>query len=338
MLKKIFMAVFVTAIFILSGCAIQTEAAQNVNGDLKISMLNIGHGDAILIRTGKQTILIDSANVTHHADLVRELEKLSVTKIDKLILTHPHIDHIGGAKILMAPTQKELAAYPYLKKISVAQIYDNGIAYGSKTYNGYMKAAQDKKIPRQSLKTGDSLDFGNGVKFKVISPPAEFVDLINSGNYDKNAAENNLNNTSIVGKLTYKNFSMMFTGDCERGTEAKILANNKVKALKCDVLKSGHHGINSSSTKEFLAAISPSYVFISSEYSENNGVADGFPDSRVLQRYLAAGVDKKNIFCTRFNGTITLTSDGKNFSVTAENKEDWLDKWITHLKAATQKK
>ena len=337
MLKKIFMVLLVTAIFILSGCAIQTEAAQEVKGDLKISMLNIGHGDAILIRTGKQTVLIDTASSTKHAELVRELEKLSVTKIDKLILTHPHGDHIGGVNMLMNPTKKELESYPYLEKISVAKIYDNGVAYSSKIYQKYMETAQDKKIPRQALKAGDTLDFGNGVKFNVISPPAEFVDFINAGNYDKKDRANRTNNTSIVGKLTYKNFSMMFTGDCERESEAKILANNKAEDLKCDVLKSGHHGINTSSTKKFVEAVNPSCVLISARNAKKDGVEVGFPQLKVMQKYLAAGVDKKNIFCTRFNGTITLTSDGKNFSVAPEKKEDWVDKWMTHLKEIQKK-
>ena len=336
MLKRIFLTVLAAAIFVLSGCAMQSEAAK-VDGDLKISMLNIGHGDAILVRTGKQTILIDSANVTKHAELVSELEKLSVTKIDKLILTHPHIDHIGGAKMLMNPSKKDLKNYPYLEKISVDKIYDNGVAHVSKTYKGYMETVRDKKIPRQALKTGDTLDFGNGVKFKVISPTAEFVDFINDGNYDKQDRANRMNNTSIVGKLTYKKFSMMFTGDCEKESEAKILANNKEKDLKCDVLKSGHHGINTSSSKEFVAAVNPSCVLISAGYSEKDGVEDGFPQLKVLQKYLAAGIDAKNIFCTRFNGTITLTSDGKNFSVASETKEDWVNKWMAHLKEIQKK-
>ena len=336
MLKRIFLTVLAATILIFSGCAMQSEAAK-VDGDLKISMLNIGHGDAILVRTGKQTILIDSANVTKHAELVRELEKLFVTKIDKLILTHPHIDHIGGAKMLMNPSKKELKDFPYLKKISVAKIYDNGIAYTSKTYQRYMETARNKKIPREALKAGDSLDFGNGVKFKVISPPAEFVDFINAGNYDKKDRANRMNNTSIVGKLTYKNFSMMFTGDCEKESEAKILANNKEKDLKCDVLKSGHHGINTSSRKEFVAAVNPSCVLISAGHSEKNGVVAGFPQLKVLQKYLAAGVETKNIYCTRFNGTITLTSDGQNFSIESETKEDWVNKWMAHLKEIQKK-
>ena len=97
-----------------------------------------------------------------------------------------------------------------------------------------------------------------------------------------------------------------------------------------DVLKGGHHGSTTSSTKNFLAAVSPSYVVISSGLRESDTAQTGHPYLKTLKRILAAGVDKKNIYCTRFNGTITLTSDGKNFTVTPETKTDWIDDWMTY--------
>ena len=154
-MKKIFTAMLLVLAFVVSGCGggqakqepkdetqaevqddAQAEAspAQDVNGDLKISMLNVGQGDAILIQTGKQTILVDTSDTDERELLVKELEKFSVTKIDKLILTHPHADHIGSAKALINPSKKELSANPYLEKISVAEVYDNGIASTSQLY------------------------------------------------------------------------------------------------------------------------------------------------------------------------------------------------------------
>ena len=346
MLRKILSMVILFATFIFIGCGSQVaingethvEAAQNDKGNLKISMLKVGHGDAILIQTGKQTILVDTTNVKKHDWLVEGLEKFSVTKIDKLILTHPHGDHIGGAKMLIDPSQEELTAYPYLKKISVAAVYDNGIVHTSKLYKNYLKAIKTKKITHKSLKAGDTLNFGNGVKFNVLSPTAEFVATVNDKKFDKKDRAYNVNNGSIVGRLTYKKFSMMFTGDCEKESEAKIVANNKPEDLKCDVLKSGHHGISTSSTKNFVAAINPSHVLISSAKQEKDNVAIGFPTLGVLKNYLAKGIDKKNIYCTRFNGTITITSDGKTFSVTPEIKEDWVDKWLAIKKEEWKKK
>ena len=343
------MAVLLLAALMMSGCGGKAETepaepkaeakdetpaapAQTVDGNLKISMLNVGQGDAILIRTGKQTILIDTSDTDERDLLVRELEKLSVTKIDKLILTHPHADHIGSAKALINPSKKEITANPYLEKISVAEVYDNGIASSSPLYKSYMKAIETKGITRSALKVGDSLDFGNSVKFKVLYPTPELVNAVNNGGWKSDP-----NNESVVGRLTYKKFAMMFTGDAEKEVEAAILANNKAKDLKCDVLKSGHHGSYTASTKDFVAAVNPSVVLISAGPDEERRNTYGHPHLEPLEIYLAQGIDAKNIYCTRWNGTITVVSDGKNFSVTPEQKEDWLDKWIAQKKKDKKK-
>lgn len=346
-MKKIFLTVLMLATFILSGCGGQAKEepkeeppqvevkdepqeegspAQDVKGNLKISMLNVGQGDAILIQTGKQTVLIDTSDTDERDLLINELEKLSVTKIDKLILTHPHADHIGSAKVLINPSKKELNANPYLEKISVAEVYDNGIASNSPLYKSYMKAIDARGITHQSLKVGDTLDFGGSVKFNVLYPTPELVDAVNGGQ------DSDPNNESIIGKLTYKKFSMMFTGDAEKKVEAFLLSNNKTKALKCDVLKSGHHGSYTASTKDFVAAVNPSVVLISAGPDEERRNTYGHPHLEPLENYLAQGIEAKNIFCTRWNGTITITSDGKNFSVNSEKKEDWLNKWMKKKK------
>lgn len=339
-MKKIFLAVLLLATFVFSGCdtkaAVKDDSAKamhNVKGNLQISMLNVGHGDAILIRTSEQTILIDTGHDKERPRFISELEKLSVTKIDKLILTHPHGDHIGNAKILINPSDKELVENPYLEKISVGTVYDNGVVSSSPYYLNYMRAIATKdNVTRQSLKAGDVLDFGDNVKFNVLFPTPEFVSTVNSKKIDKKNKEYNVNNGSIVGKLTYGKFSMMFTGDCEKKSEAKILANNAAEDLKCNVLKSGHHGIASASGKKFIAAVDPIYVLISAGNKEKDNMAYGQPNRPPLENYLAQGIDKKNILCTRWNGTITITSDGKNFSVKPENNEDWIDTWLARKK------
>ena len=340
-MKKIFLAILMLATFLLSGCGgqpkdepqsesngkSQVEAVtQEVKGDLKISMLNVGQGDSILIQTGKQTILIDTSDTDERDLLVNELEKFSVTKIDKLILTHPHADHIGNAKVLINASKKELAANPYLEKISVAEVYDNGVASTSPIYKSYTKAIDAKDIPHKALKIGDELDFGNSVKFTVLYPPKELVDAVNNGQ------KSDPNNESIVGKLTYKKFSMLFTGDAEKKVESELWADNDAKILKCDVLKAGHHGSYTASTENFVATVDPSYVLISCGPDEERRNTYGHPHKEPLENYLAHGIDAENILCTRWNGTITVTSDGKNFSVVPENKEAWVDKWIAQKK------
>ena len=331
-MRKIFLAMMLLATFIFAGC--NTQAAVK-NDELQISILNIGNGDSILIRTKEQTILIDTAKPMNRFRLLGELEKFSVTKIDKLILTHPHADHIGNASALINPTEKQLAENPYLKKISVEKVFDNGVdSIGSL----YMKAVAAKKLPRQVLKVGDVLDFGGGVKFKVIWPTSEFVAQINErkankkNDDDKHDRTYRINNTSLVGILTYKDFSMMLTGDCEKESEEKILAANDAKDLKCDILKAGHHGGSSSSTKNFVATVNPKFVLISAGNKSADGDFRGAPHKRPLETYMAQGIDEKKIFCTQWNGTITVTTDGKNFSVRPEVEKDWIKDWIEKKK------
>lgn len=350
-MRKIFLTLLMLATFIFGGCGTQTTdntpaepkpeskaetpavaSDKTVKGDLKISMLNVGQGDAILIQTGKQTVLVDTSDTDERDLLLKELEKLSVTKIDKLILTHPHADHIGNAKVLINPSKKELTANPYLEKISVAEVFDNGIASTSPLYKSYMKAADAKGIAHHALKVGDTLDFGAGVKFTVLYPPADIVNAVNDGK-DKSDP----NNESVVGKLTYKKFSMLFTGDAEKKVESELWADNDAKTLKCNVLKAGHHGSYTASTENFVATVAPSYVLISAGPEEERRNTYGHPHLEPLENYLAHGLDANHIFCTRWNGTITVTSDGKDFSVEPERKEDWLDKWIAQKKRDNKK-
>ena len=344
-MKKIFLMGLLLMMFLLGGCGGQKaepQAESNdkpsveavpvaVKGDLKISMLNVGQGDAILIQTGKQTILIDTSDTDERDLLINELEKFSVTKIDKLILTHPHADHIGSAKVLINASKKEISANPYLEKISVAEVYDNGIASSNPIYKSYMKAIDTKGIAHKSLKVGDTLDFGNGVKFNVLYPTQELVDAVNGGQ------KSDPNNESIVGKLTYKKFSMMFTGDAEKKVESELWADNDAKVLKCDVLKAGHHGSYTASTENFVNTVDPSYVLISCGPDEERRNTYGHPHKEPLENFLAHGIDKNHIFCTRWNGTITVTSDGKNFSVEPQTKEDWIDKWLAQKNSEGKK-
>ena len=103
------------------------------------------------------------------------------------------------------------------------------------------------------------------------------------------------------------------------------------------MLKSGHHGSSTSSTKAFIAAVNPAYVLISAGPEEKNRNTYGHPHTKTIKAYLSNGIDKNNIFCTRWNSTITVTSDGDSFSVKPEKKEDWVDKWVAQKKKKKDK-
>ncbi len=298
--------------------------AKDIKADLKITMLNVGQGDAFLIQTKSQNILIDTSDSDERDLLVSELEKAGVKTIDKMILTHPHADHIGGAKLLIAPTNKELQKYPYLKDFLVREVYDNGIASTSPLYKGYMSVVKSKKLKYEALTSDhDPLDFGNGAKFEILFPSAEVVKFTKSGE-----TKGDPNNESVVGRLVYKKFSMMFTGDAEKPVEMYLVNNYDKKKLQSTILKSGHHGSYTASTKDFLKNVAPQYVMISCGPEEPRRNTYHHPHLEPLQNYLDFGIKEENIFCTNFDGTTVIKTDGKNISIESERKGEWLDEWI----------
>ena len=290
--------------------------ANNVKGDLIIKMLNVGQGDAVLIQTKTQNILIDTSDTDEREKLTTELDKVGVKKIDKLILTHAHADHIGGAKLV-------------IEKYNVKEVYNEGTDRGKyNVYKGYITAAEKKKIPVKALQAGDKLNLGGKVTFEVFYPSEELR--------AKFAAEKDYNDTSIVGKLTYGDFSMLFTGDAEKVAENEQLNSSYKKKLKSTVLKAPHHGSKTSAGADYMKAVSPECVVISAgDPSDPTGSGNsyGHPHKQALNSYIKnGGVDKDNIFWTFENGTITITSDGKNWSVTTENKSRWIDNWMKNKK------
>ena len=290
----------------------ESTMSKDVDGDLIVKMLNVGQGDSILIQTKTQNILIDTSDTDERDKLRSELDKAGVKKIDKLILTHPHADHIGGAKLV-------------IEDYNVKEVYNEGTDRGKyNVYKGYVTAANKKNIPIKTLQAGDKLNFGGKVSFEVFYPTEELR--------KKFEAEKDYNNMSIVGRLTYGNFSMLFTGDAEKATENEILNTNFKKKLKSTVLKAPHHGSKTSAGTEYMKAVSPECVVISAGDPNDptgSGNSYGHPHKQALNSYINNGnVDKNNIYWTFENGTITIKSDGKNWSVSTEKNTKWIDKWL----------
>ncbi len=289
---------------------------KEVSGNLTVKMLNVGQGDSILIQTDSQNILIDTSDVDERDKLENELHKAKIKTIDQLILTHPHADHIGGAEILLDGKHG----------FEVKKVYDNGMPstssfYVNKKGTGYMNLIEANDIDYESLDSSHApLDFGNGAQFEILYPTPELV-----ADGSEKGYKHDPNNESVVGRLTFGGFSMMFTGDAESKTERAIVAINS--ALKSNVLKSGHHGSKTASSKEFLNAVKPEYVLISAgEPDVDRANTYGHPHREALNRYINAGLSRENILWTWENGTITITSDGKSFSVKTEKKSsNWID-------------
>ena len=251
-------------------------------------MLDIGQGDAILIERNGKFALIDTGDVEHRPRMAEYLRKYGVKKVDTVIITHPHGDHIGGMFSVFANAE-------------IGQVYDNGVPTSLSTYKTYRKILDKRKIPRMTLRGGEKIQLLDGVPFTVVGP------LEKSNARGENSRQNN---ESIVGQLKYGNFTMLFTGDAEAEEEASILKSGA--DVKSIVLKAGHHGSKTSSTEEFLRAVSPKAVFISCGAGNNYG----HPSRQTMKRLEKWGID---VYRTDRQGTITLTTDGKRYEITKEH-------------------
>lgn len=262
-----------------------TQAAAGTG--LTIRMLDIGQGDSFLLEKDGKFVMIDTGDIEHREQIVSLHHKYKVKEISKIIITHPRADHLGGMNAIF-------------KNFKVDAIYDDGMPANTGSYKNYLQQIKSRKIPYHVLKAGEDLEFFDGVKFHVLGPVSVIKDQ--KGNSD-------FNNNSIVGRLTYGSFSMLFTGDAEKEEEATILKQGGT--LKSDVLKVGHHGSRTSSSPAFLKAVSPKDAFISC----GQGNDYGHPHKVTLQKLEKA---KINIYRTDRNGTVTLTTDGSKYQITKE--------------------
>ncbi len=283
---------------ILAACGLPTDWLEGappppMENGLTVKLLAVGQGDSILIRTPEQTILVDTGDTSETGRLRAALKKECVRRVDKLIITHPHRDHIGGAAMVF-------------RTCDVKEVYDNGQPTTTNVYRDYLKTIQKNKIPSRTIRDGDVLDLGGGAVLRVFSPTQEMVDERGMQN-----GKVNMNLNSIVARLEYGDFSMMLTGDAEIPTEEGILRRHSPEMIRCKILKAGHHGSKTVSGTEFLRALDADAVLVSC--GEDNEYH--CPHPSVLDRYVKFEMD---IFRTDQDGTITVRTDGKAYTVETE--------------------
>lgn len=268
-----------------SGSQSGASAVPAQAGNLVVKVLDVGQSDAILVKAGDQTMLIDSGDISTREQLLKQLQQAGVTRLDKVVITHPHADHLGGMPVLM-------------EKYPIGMIYDSGQTTTTALYRTYMTEVKKKNIPFTVVKAGQSVTLSEGVTFDVLGPQQPFL------------TESPLNNNSIVLRLQYGQFSMLFTGDAEKEAEERLVKQYGGK-LQSQVLKSGHHGSNTSSSPLFLKAVAPAAVVIS--VGVNNDYHH--PHPATLKKYAEA---KYQVYRTDQQGAVTITSDGNTYSITKE--------------------
>lgn len=255
----------------------QTEENTGVNKDLTVNFLDVGQGDSIFIvlPTG-ETMLIDAGNDENGSDIVDYIATKGYNFITYLIATHPHADHIGGMAYVV-------------NNLTVKNVYMPKVQTDTETFENLLTAIQNKGLKVNSAKAGVSVFESGDIKISFIAP--------NSDNYD------DLNDYSAVIKLTYKANSFLFMGDAETVSENEITAD-----VNADVIKTGHHGSDSSTGQTFLNKVSPKYAVIS--VGADNSY--GHPTQETLDKLNDNGI---TTFRTDLDGTIVFTSDGDNITI-----------------------
>lgn len=262
-----------------------------------LHVIDMGQGDALLLSKDGKYALIDAGETMSPSEresreaIFAYLDSLGVKKLEFLLLTHQDYDHIGSA-------------LDVLKRYDVGVVYDNGVEHTSKTYENLMAYLVEEDVNYKVVRDGDKVTSPwPEVMIEVVSPPQ---DLIYSG---KKA---DVNENSIVLKVTYGSVSYLLTGDAEEKAEEYILSTKA--DIDADILKAGHHGSSSSSTKSFLAKVTPDVITISC--GEDNDY--GHPHIEPLENF-AKFTTAEKIFRTDIDGDIVVTTDGTEYSVAVRN-------------------
>ena len=257
-------------------------------GELTVDFLDIGQGDSILIRGGGKTVLIDAGD--RGSNTVRQLQGLGVERLDLVVATHPHADHIGR----MAPV---------LRTFEIGLYLDNGLPHTTATYAETMEAVEERGISYKTAEIGTQLRLGDEATLTVLFPTSTPLE----------GTRSDLNSNSVVTLLEHGEVEMLFTGDAEEPTEQALLRGELPKQI--DVLKVAHHGSEHSSTTAFLRHVEPEFAVISC------GVGNRYrhPREEALRRLESAGA---MVFRTDLSGRITAISDGSSVEFIEQGKED----------------
>ncbi|MFH1225917.1 MAG: MBL fold metallo-hydrolase [bacterium] len=274
----IFLAIALMAVLLVLGILSRQAPKDN----FLVAFLNVGQGDAIFIRTPDQRRIIIDGGPDNKAlsELGRHLPFFK-QRIDLMILTHPDSDHLTGLVEI-------------LKRYPTNQILTTGVLHTTAGYLEWLKLIKEKNIETQIARAGQEMDFG-GAKLAVLFPIQDLS--------QQKVAE--LNQSSIVIKLTYGQNCFLLTGDADAEVE-KLLLALKID-LACEVLKVSHHGSDSATGEEFLTAVQPAYAIVS--VGENRF---GLPSRRIISRLRRAGAE---VLQTNELGEIVFTSDGQALQV-----------------------
>lgn len=265
-----------------------TQSLESKESTLTVHYLDVGQGDSIFIELPtNETMLIDASVNAYGNGIVQYIEEQGYNRIDYLVATHPHADHIGGMRKV-------------IKSLEIGKIYMPKATSNTNTYKKLLTEIKNEGLKINTAKAGETIYEDEDLGIYLLAP--------NSEKYD------DLNNYSTVIRIVYGSRAFLFMGDAEKLSEKEITAD-----IKADVLKLGHHGSSTSTSKEFLERVQP--IAAVASCGENNDY--GHPHKETVELLEKEGVE---FYRTDTMGTIIATSDGNFLDITKDNpsveKED----------------
>jgi len=268
-------------ITIKTGSTITKDFLSETKQNLKVYFFDVGQADSILIMNEEQTMLIDAGNNDDGEMLVKNLETLGITKIDYLVGTHPHEDHIGGAPTVFENCEVKTVIMP-------------DATTNTRIFTQTLDAIEKENCQNHIAEPGDVYAVGDTAKMTILGPIQ--------------TPKNNLNNCSIILRFVYGHTAFVFTGDAEEKAEKQMLDAFADQSLACDLYQVGHHGSSTSSSLALLEALKPTFAVLSCGKDNDYG----HPHNEIIKRLSGQGI---KYYRTDEDGSIVFSSDGNIVSL-----------------------
>ena len=250
------------------------------NGKLEVLFFDVGQADSILIKSPDDKImLIDAGERETKEDLRQMLIENGVQKIDVLVGTHPHSDHIGGMQYIV-------------ENFEIGAVYMPKVAHNTQTYEKLLKSIQKKGLKITAARAGKIISFGSELTTEIIGPVSD--------EYEE------MNDYSVVIRVNYGQTAFLFTGDAEKPAEEDMIRNTP-NQLKATVLKAAHHGSSTGTTEDFLELVDPQFVVISCGTDNKYG----HPHDETLELLAEHSI---TTYRTDELGSILAVSDGQKIA------------------------
>lgn len=259
---------------------IKVELNKDEIDKLEVHFIDVGQADSILITTNNEYMLIDAGDSSSKKTLIDYFNKLQISGFKHVVATHPHEDHIGSMNDV-------------IDKYNIENFYMPDVLTTTKTFENMLDSLEEKNMTYKVPEVGDGFYLGDA-KIDIL-----FL----------NDDEDNLNDCSIVLRLTHGESSMIFMADASTLVEEEIM--DGYDNIKSDLIKIGHHGSSYSSSLEFLEFINPKYAVIS--VGKNNIYKH--PSNEILKRLEQNDI---KVYRTDVNGTIIFESDGEEIKLKEE--------------------